>query len=310
MSSAVLAGLRIGHATDARAGTGCTVFIGPFRGACEVTGFATGTRELDCLSPHHLVPGIDALLFTGGSAFGLAAAEGVVAWLGERGIGFDTGEARVPIVPAAVLYDLAPGRRRPDATMGRAACDNAREDNDAEGRVGAGTGATVGKILGRASASPGGVGIGRARVAGHDIVAIAVVNAFGDILDGHGGILAGARGEDGEFVNAPRLLTTGVLPAMPRPAPTPITSTTLAAVVTDARLGRVDLLRVARMASTAFARRISPVNTPYDGDVVFALSTAREAVDVAPVEVLTIGTAAAAATEEAIVRAVTHEMRK
>jgi len=305
LSFTVLPGLRIGHATDARAETGCTVLMGPFRAFAETSGFATGTRELDALSPAHIVPRIDALLLTGGSAFGLAAAEGVVAWLEERGVGFDTREARVPIVPAAVIYDLAAGRPRPDAAMGRAACADAREDNLQDGRVGAGTGATVGKLLGRDHASPGGMGIGRAEAAGHRVLAIAVVNAFGDVLDGQGGILAGARRADGAFADSARLLTSAeMLPALWSPPPTPATSTTLVAVVTDAPLTRIDLARLARMASTALARRISPVNTPFDGDIVFALSTAQESADVAPIEILALGAAAALAVDQAIVRAV------
>jgi L-aminopeptidase/D-esterase-like protein len=303
-----LPGLRIGHATDAGSGTGCTVLLGPFRAYGETCGFATGTRELDALSPAHIVPRIDALLLTGGSAFGLAAAEGVVAWLEERGLGFDTREARVPIVPAAVIYDLAAGRRRPDATMGRAACADAREDNFLEGRVGAGTGATVGKLLGRDFASPGGLGIGRAQAAGHRVLAIAVVNAFGDVLDGRGGILAGARGADGAFVDCTRLLSSAeMVPALWSPPPTPATSTTLVAVVTDAPFTRIDLARVARMATTALARRISPVNTPFDGDIVFALTVAIESAEVLPVEVLALGAAATVAVDQAIARAVsTH----
>jgi L-aminopeptidase/D-esterase-like protein len=165
---AVVPGLRVGHATDAEARTGCTVLLGPFRGASHTAGHATGSREIDPLSPLHVVPRIDALLLTGGSAFGLAAAEGVVQWLEERGIGYETGAARVPIVPAAVIYDLAVGRsdRRPDAAMGRAACDAASEAMPAEGAVGAGTGATAGKVLGRDNASRGGFGVAAASHSG------------------------------------------------------------------------------------------------------------------------------------------------
>jgi L-aminopeptidase/D-esterase-like protein len=307
LSFTVLPGLRIGHASDAQASTGCTVLIGPFRAVAEISGFATGTRELDALSPDHIVPRIDALLLTGGSAFGLEAAAGVVAWLEERGVGFDTREARIPIVPAAVIYDLAAGRPRPDAAMGRAACSDAREDNVQEGRVGAGTGATVGKLLGRDHASPGGLGIGRAQAAGHRVLAIAVVNAFGDVLDGQGGILAGARGDDGAFVDCTRLLTSAeMLPALWRPPPAPATSTTLVVVATDAPLTRIDLTRLARIASTALARRISPVNTPFDGDIVFALSTAIASAETAPIEVLALGAAATCAVDQAIVRAVSE----
>lgn len=308
MNPFVLPGLAVGHATDADAGTGCTVLLGPFRAAAEVTGFATGTRELDALQASHLVPRIDALLFTGGSAFGLAAAEGVVAWHEERRLGYETGFARVPIVPAAVIYDLGRERaaRRPDAAMGRAACDDARADNPAEGRVGAGTGATVGKVLGRERAMPGGLGRGHARATGFDVVALVVVNPFGDVLDGRGGILAGARTADGRFANTAALLLSDDATELLSAARTvrPGTNTTLAAVVTDAPFTRVDLQRVARLAATAVARRISPVNTPFDGDVVVALSTAEDETPAAPVEVLALGVAAASALEMAIERAV------
>ncbi len=301
-------GLRIGHATDREAGTGCTVLLGPFRGACSVGGLATGTRELDVLSPRHLVPRIDALLFTGGSAFGLAAAEGVVAWHQERELGFETGHARVPIVPAAVVYDLGVGRadRRPDSAMGRVACDDAHEGNAQEGRIGAGTGASVGKVLGREHASPAGLGLGTAQAGGYHVIALAVVNAFGDVLDANGTIIAGARDAQGGFANTARLLMGKEAPPAPWRGAPPGTNTTLAAVITDAPFGRIDLERIARMAATAMARRISPVNTPFDGDVTVALSVAAETRDVQPVEVLALGTAAAAALEQAIERGVRH----
>jgi L-aminopeptidase/D-esterase-like protein len=301
--------MRIGHATDVDARTGCTVLLGPFRAACELRGFATGTRELDALSPLHLVPRVDALLLTGGSAFGLAAADGVAAWLEERGQGFDTRAARVPIVGAAVIYDLGEGRadRRPDAAMGRAACDAAVLDNPAEGRIGAGSGATVGKLLGAAHGMPGGLGRASVHVAGHYLLGLAVVNALGDVHDGSGRIIAGARGPDGVFADATRLLREApeLLPQWAsRTPPAPGTNTTLAVVATDAPLGRVALTALARMASAALARRISPVNTPFDGDIVFALSTAHEERSLEPAELLGLGAGAAFVLEQAIERAV------
>lgn len=308
MNDEVLPGLAVGHATDAEAGTGCTVLLGPFRAAGEITGFATGTRELDALTSTHLVPRIDALLFTGGSAFGLGAAEGVVAWHEERGLGFQTGHARVPIVPAAVIYDLGVGRadRRPGAAMGRTACEDAREDNVASGRIGAGTGATAGKILGIENSSPGGFGRAAVGAGGHRLVALVVANPFGDVLDGRGGILAGARRPDGTGFADSAALLTGAGADLLRQVhpPTPGTNTTLAAVVTDAPLSRTDLHRLARMAATAIARRISPVHSPFDGDVMIALSTAGTIRDFEPVELLALGTAAAAAIEVALERAV------
>jgi L-aminopeptidase/D-esterase-like protein len=305
-----LRGLRIGHATDIDARTGCTVLLGPFRGACELRGMATGTRELDAFSPMHLVPRLDALLLTGGSAFGLAAADGVAAWLEERGQGFDTRVARVPIVAGAVIYDLGVGRadRRPDSAMGRAACADATEDHPAEGRIGAGTGATVGKLLGPDRAMPGGLGRSAVAVAGYRILAMAVVNALGDVLDQRGRIIAGARGDDGEFADAARLLREDpdAFASWSTRAPAVGTNTTLAVVATDAPLGRIALGALARMASAALARRISPVNTPFDGDIVFALSTAAEERMLEPAELLGLGAGAVWALEQAIERAVSE----
>ena len=151
-------GVRVGHATAAGGETGCTVVLGPFRAAVEVRGLATGTRELGPLDPHHLVPQAHGIVLSGGSAFGLSTADGVMAWLEEGGVGFDTGVARVPIVPAAVIFDLAPGRARPDAAVGREACEAASDAPVQEGRVGVGAGASVGHWLGPQGASPGGLG--------------------------------------------------------------------------------------------------------------------------------------------------------
>jgi L-aminopeptidase/D-esterase-like protein len=301
--------LRLGHATDLEARTGCTVLIGPFRAACDIRGFATGSRELDSLSSLHLVPHANALLLTGGSAFGLAASEGVVAWLEERGIGYDVGVARVPIVPAAVIFDLRVGRadRRPDAPMGRAACDDARAWPWAEGRVGVGAGATVGKLMGLESAMDGGVGCWLEHNNGRSVLALVVVNALGDVLDRHGHVLAGARGADGRFVDAAtQLRSTSASQAFARLRSSPPgTNTTLAVIATDAPLARDALLTIARMAGSGMARRISPINTPFDGDIVFALSTSSEPAHVPPAELLALGAMASYALEEAIERAVT-----
>lgn len=306
-----LDGLRLGHASDVAARTGCTVLLGPFRGACDVRGFATGSRELDSLSALHVVPQCNALVLTGGSAFGLAAAEGVVAWLEEQGLGYDVGVARVPIVPAAVIFDLRTGRsnRRPDAAMGRAACESARPWPWAEGAVGAGTGATVGKLLGPERASPGGFGCWIEGDAGRVVLAVAVVNAVGDVLDRGGRVIAGARDEQGRFVDSARKLREeGVSSALGRLRETPPgTNTTLAVVATDAPLARDALQALARMAGSAMARRISPVNTPFDGDIVFALSTATRTEAVSPSDLLELGVTASWALEQAIERAVTVE---
>lgn len=300
-------GLRIGHATDATARTGCTVLLGPFRGAVTVRGLATGTRELDALSATHLVPAIDAVLLTGGSAYGLAAADGVMQWLERAGIGFDAGVARVPIVPAAVIFDLGAGdaTRRPDGVMGAAACDDARADDVAEGTVGAGTGATVGKLLGIARASRGGIGIHSEHTPHGSVSAVAVVNALGDVRGADGAIVAGARDASGAFADGEALLRNGALAAGGFAAAPPGTNTTLAAVVLDAPLTRAALQTIAHVAANALARRITPVNTPFDGDVVFALTTAAEVRELPPGELLALGVRAGYALERAIERAVT-----
>jgi len=296
-------GLSVGHHQDHDARTGCTVIIGSCRGAAYVAGFATGTRELDVLNPAHLAPSIDALFLTGGSAFGLAAAEGVVRWLEERGRGFQTPAARVPIVPAAVLYDLHVGdaRRRPDAVMAYTACSTSSTDPVAEGAVGAGTGATVGKILGIEGAAPGGVGSWNHAAGGYMVGALAVVNALGDVLSEDGTILAGARYPNGRFVNTLELLRQP--DAITRFSPQP-TNTTLAVVATDAPLSRLELHMLARQSANALARRIAPVFTAFDGDIVFALSTAEHAGELDPGLRLALSAAAQRALEIAIERAV------
>lgn len=306
--------IRLGHATDDEAQTGCTVLLGPFRAACDVRGFATGSRELDALSAQHIVPRVNALLLTGGSAFGLAAAEGVVSWLEERGLGYDVGLTRVPIVPAAVIFDLRTGRadRRPDEAMGRAACEDARPWPWAEGRVGAGTGATVGKLLGPDRAAPGGFGCWIERGGPHTVLAAAVVNAVGDVLDVNGRVIAGARDADGGFIDgAHRLREEGVIGDFGRVSEAPPgTNTTLAVVATDAPLTRDALAALARMAGSAMARRISPVNTPFDGDIVFALSTTTEGNPIEPRELLVLGAIAEWTLEQAIERAVTRNEQR
>lgn len=291
-------GLSVGHWTDAGAGTGCTVILGPaggMRAGGHVRGRATGTREFDVLSPRHLVPRIDAILLTGGSAYGLGAADGVMRWLRERGRGFPVGVGVVPIVPAAVVFDLGPiGRsdRWPGPEAGQAACTAAGPDV-AEGSVGAGTGATVGKILGPAHAMKGGVGTWA--LARGDVVvgALAVVNAFGDVVDAQGDVLAGARTPSG-FADARARLLRGEPPA------TRFGNTTLVVVATSADLDRLALGEVARAAGDALASRIRPVATAVDGDVVFAVSTAAQA----GVNPLVVETLAQEATAQAIERAV------
>ena len=292
-------GIRVGHAGDPEARTGCTVVLGPFRAAADARGAGTGTRELATASPDHLVDRVDAILLTGGSAFGLAAADGVMGWLEEHGQGYDTGFARVPIVPAAVIFDLDSGSpdRRPDAAMGRAACEAAGTEV-AEGAVGAGTGATVGMGRGPGEAMPGGVGTASVTGSGFTVGALVVVNALGDVLDGRGEIIAGTRGPDGAFLDSDRLARDAAVEPMPG------SNTTLCVVATDAPLDRTALAALARAGSTGMARRISPAHTPFDGDVVFAVSAAEPVRPAPPALRLALSALAAEAVGQAIERAV------
>ncbi|NNM33326.1 MAG: P1 family peptidase [Gemmatimonadetes bacterium] len=303
MTLTAVQGIRVGHAQLPGAGSGCTAVLGPFRGAVEVTGMATGTREIGVLSPHHLVDRVDAILLTGGSAFGLAAADGVMEWLSEQGFGFDTGVRPVPLVPTAVLFDLTPGGGTPGPLEGREAAASASDGPVSEGRIGAGSGATVGKLAGAQWASPGGVGSASAGVGGGVVGALAVVNALGDVVDGEGTILAGARDPESGFRDSDELARewTGTQQGFPG------TNTTLAVVATDLPLGRLELGRLAKMASTALPRAISPVGTPFDGDVVFAVSTSPAEASISPRDLLALGVTAREVLEESIRRAVRRE---
>ncbi|HUJ41575.1 MAG TPA: P1 family peptidase [Candidatus Acidoferrales bacterium] len=306
-------GLKVGHAQDERALTGCTVFIaeGGMTAACEVRGGATGTRELGVLDPGHIAGKIHALVFAGGSAFGLEAASGVVRWLEERGSGFDAGVARVPIVPAAILFDLAVGdaARRPDAEMGYQAAKAAGSGPVAEGNVGAGAGATVGKLCGIQQAMKAGIGCWTEECAGARggtvrVAALAAVNAFGDVRDpATGRLLAGARRapDSRELLDTAAALRRGETPAGFGQPGTAAGNTVLVAVAMDAEFDRLALQRVAAMASAGMARAITPAFTRFDGDIVFALSCGvrRAAIESA-------GTAAAEAVANAIIRGVTQ----
>ncbi len=301
MTLTAVSGIKVGHAEVPGGGSGCTVILGPFRGAVEVRGMATGTRELDVLSPHHLADRVDAILLTGGSAFGLAAAEGVMDWLHERGEGFPTGVTPVPLVPAAVIFDLAQGLARPGRGEGWRAAESASDEPVQEGRAGAGSGATVGKLLGPEGSSPGGIGSTSMPWSGGTVGALVLVNSLGDILAKDGTVLAGAKTGDGSHLGSDEALMSGVSPGSGMPG----TNTTLAVVGTDLPLTRTDLAKLARMASSALPRAISPVNTPFDGDLVFALSTADGVEgDLPPDEILALGVVARNLTEEAIRRAV------
>jgi L-aminopeptidase/D-esterase-like protein len=264
---------------------------------------ATGTREIGVLSPHHLVDTVDALLLTGGSAFGLAAADGVMGWLSDKGFGFDTGVRPVPLVPTAVLFDLTPGGPTPGAVEGREAAASASDAPVPEGRIGAGSGATVGKLAGPEWASPGGVGSASRETGGGVVGALAVVNALGDVVDERGTILAGVRDPEGGFRSSDQLAREWTRTAHGLPG----ANTTLAVVATDLPLGRLELGRLAKMASTALPRAISPVGTPFDGDVVFAVSTSLAEAPISPRELLALGVTARDVLEESIRRSVRRE---
>jgi L-aminopeptidase/D-esterase-like protein len=297
-------GLAVGHATDAVGGTGVTVVRGvsaSFRCSAAVIGRATGTRELHAASPFHLVDRVDALLLTGGSAYGLDAAAGVMRWMEERGRGHPVGGGVVPIVPAAVIFDLAPlgsFGARPTAEMAYAACDAAAPSGIAEGSVGAGTGATVGKAAGVRGAMKGGVGVGRA--AAGDLVAgaVAVVNALGDVRDAAGRIIAGARGPDGAFIDGARLIAEGRVTRKFGDAA--LRNTTITVVATSACLPRVELAQLAQASAAALFRRITPTGTSFDGDVIFAVCP----LEGPTVPALQVEGLAVAALEDAIERAV------
>lgn len=265
-------GIRVGHVSDFEAATGCTVVLcekGAVAGV-DVRGGAPGTRETDCMQPGHLVPHVHAILLTGGSAFGLDAAGGVMQFLEEKGVGFDTGAAKVPIVPAAVIYDLRVGKHdvRPAKEMGYQACVNAGE-NVEQGSAGAGCGATVGKLLGLEGAMKGGVGTSSVEISGGVIVgALCVVNAFGDVLDENGKILSGARDEKGNFINTAEVMKTGKLPSFTSSRE----NTTLCVVATNAKLTKDEATKLAQVSHNGMARAISPCHTMVDGDLIFALS--------------------------------------
>lgn len=294
-----VSGIQVGHWTDLEAATGCTVVLCP-QGATAgvaVRGGAPGTRETDLLRPETLVQQVHAIVLSGGSAFGLAAADGVMRWLEEHGVGFDVGVTRVPIVPAAILFDLLIGRHdvRPDAEAGYAACEAATTDPVAEGNVGAGTGATVGKLAGPQFATKG--GLGSACLALDDelwVGALVVVNALGNVVNPDtGGVLAGARAPEGGWLGS-AAQSPGVVGEMPR-----IGNTTLAVVATNAALDQAQCTAVAGMAHNGIARAVRPSHTLLDGDTVFVLSVGDPEVDVT-----IVGAAAAEAVAQAIVRAV------
>jgi L-aminopeptidase/D-esterase-like protein len=302
-----VAGIEVGHWTDLEAATGCTVILcrqGAV-GGVDVRGSAPGTRETDLMRPISLVQHVHAVLLTGGSAYGLDAAGGAMRWLEEQSIGLNVGVGVMPIVASAVLFDLTIGRSdvRPSSDAGYVACQSADDGPVNEGCVGAGTGATVGKLLGPTLATKSGLGTAARRIAGQvTIGALVAVNALGDVVDpGTGEIIAGPRNPDGQgFANSMELLHSDLSQTMlgfP-------SNTTLAVVATDAVLTKEGTNKMAQMAHDGLAQAIRPVHTMLDGDTIFALATGRRSE--ASVDVSAAGAVAASVLAEAVVRAVRH----
>ena len=301
MSGPLPDGFTVGHWTDTEAATGCTVVLPPPDGAVaagDVRGGGASTREIELLNPIANAARVHGVLLTGGSAFGLAAADGVMHWLERNGRGYDTPGGLVPLVPGAVVYDLISGdpTRRPGPAEGEAACKAALHDPEL-GSVGAGTGVAVGKLRGREFAVKSGVGLAKQHMPqGAKLVALAVVNGWGDVIGEDGQVLAGTRADDGSFVRTTQQLRTRPIemPAFRRAEP--LESTTLVCLMTDADLTKAECGIVAKMAHAGMARAVDPVHSAADGDVVFMLASGT-----APrVEPLIVGVIGAALTAEAI----------
>ena len=316
-----IAGLQVGHFTDARRPTGCTVLLCPqgVVAGVDVRGAAPGTRETDLLHPLATIEVVHALLLTGGSAFGLAAADGVMRWLEEHGHGVSVGPVssdglpgrpvRIPIVPAAVLFDLWVGDAtiRPDAAAGYAACQAASKSANnavpAQGSVGVGAGASVGKLFGIGRAMKGGIGTASIQVGAITVGALVAVNAIGDVVDpASGRVIAGARSDDGRSaLNTMAALCAGRLPSALMAG----MATTIGIVATDARLSKAQTNKLASMAHDGLARAINPVHTASDGDALFALATGGAGLAAAsPAHLSVLGALAAEVTARAVLNAV------
>ncbi len=298
-----VAGIEVGHHSDTRRPTGCSVVLARSGavGGVDVRGAAPGTRETDLLHPGNLVPHVHAVLLAGGSAWGLDAAGGVMRWLEENDIGLDTGHGLVPIVPAAVVFDLGvgDGRIRPDALAGYQACGAASRSAPAQGNVGAGSGALVGKLLGLAHAMKGGVGTASVSAGGVTVGALVVCNAVGDVLEpATGQVIAGARTRDGKTLQNTRdALLAGHTPQHLLAG----SNTTIGVIATDAVLSKPQAQRLAQVAHDGLARCINPVHTMLDGDTLFALGTGTSGKQA---DMLLLATLAAEATARAVVNAV------
>ena len=298
----MIPGVRIGHATDPVGLTGVTVVLPdrPAVGGVEIRGWAVGIHGLEFLDPRHLVPTLDGIVLSGGSAFGLEAIWGVMHWLEERGAGFPTSHTVIPHVAGAILYDLGVGdhRARPDRAMGYAAAAAAGPGPVAEGNVGAGTGATVGKLRGARCAMRGGIGCAAITREDTTVAALIAVNAVGDVRDpATGRLIAGAR----DAPDGRRLIDTTAALAAGEPPPSfrPV-NTTIGVVATTAALDKAEATRLARFGMDGFARALSPPHLPTDGDALFSLSVGAARADLAA-----LGADAADVVARAIVRAVT-----
>ena len=301
MSISDIPAIRLGNAQDLTGATGCTVILCP-EGATagvDVRGGAPGTRETDLLKPENLVEKIHGLLLAGGSAYGLAAASGVMSYLEENGFGFDVGVARVPIVPAAVLFDLPCGdaRVRPDQAMGYQACRNSETESFATGSVGAGCGATVGKLYGMDKAMKGGLGAHCVRIGGLVVGAVVAVNCLGDVIDpASGQIVAGAVQQDPfRFLDS----EAGLLQQCEATGNRFTGNTTIGAIITNASLTKAQAMKVASMAHDGYARTMRPAHTLLDGDTIFTLAVGDVAADISAV-----GALAAKVMEQAVLSAV------
>ena len=296
-------GLSVGHFTDTRRPTGCTVVLTP-QGAVagvDVRGASPGTRETELLSPLNTVEQVHAILLSGGSAFGLDAAGGVMRWLEEKGAGVEVGGVRIPIVPAAILFDLFTGNAsiRPDAAAGYAACVAALSTPEAQGNVGAGAGAVVGKLFGLARAMKGGIGSASVCVNGVTVAAMVAVNAVGDVVDPtSGAVVAGARTADGLALMGS---TQAILNGTTLQPPMPGAATSIGVIATDAVINKVQANKMAQMAHDGLARSINPVHTLSDGDTLFALGTGASGIEV---HTTVLGTLAAEVVARAVLNAV------
>lgn len=290
-------GLMVGHAQDEEAGTGCSVLLcgeGAVAGV-DVRGGAPGTREISCLDPVNMIDKANAIYLSGGSAYGLDGASGVMQFLEEKGLGFDVGVGLVPIVPGAVLFDLPVGRAdvRPDKEMGYKACLNAVDDNTTQGNVGAGTGASIGKAAGLDMMMKGGLGTASRQVGDLIVGAMVAVNCFGDVLE-NSKIIAGTLDEKGNFPGS-----MNVLSKTPVSADVSFTNTTIGIIATNADINKTQATKIAQMGHDGFARGINPIHTAYDGDTIFCVATGK-----IPADVTTLGGLAAEVMEEAIINGI------